>query len=184
LLWLYLQQRTNLFSTPLKVLHFAPEFALQRRFRQCSNLDYISADLSEPEAMQKMDITAIPSANQTFDVILCSHVLEHIPDDRQAMRELHRVLKPGGWAILLVPIDMRREQTFEDPTVTDPQERLRLFEQTDHVRIYGRDYVQRLEQAGFMVRQEDFLACLDPTLVQRGRLSAPTLDNTIFHCIA
>jgi ubiquinone/menaquinone biosynthesis C-methylase UbiE len=97
--------------------------------------------------MIKVDITAIQMADHTFDAIYCSHVLEHVPDDRRAMREFCRVLKPGGWAILLVPITAQK--TFEDPTVVDPAERLRLFGQEDHVRRYGPDYIDRLTAAGF-----------------------------------
>ena len=177
LLWLYLRNHTNLFQDCLKVLHFAPEYILEQKFRRCSNLDYITADLNNP-AMLKVDITDIPLPDATFDVVLCSHVLEHVPDDRKAMRELCRILKPGGWAILLVPIELDRATTFEDPTVTDPQERLRLFNQTDHVRIYGRDYVERLEEAGLTVRQDHPVREFSPSLVQRYGLK----DEPIFFC--
>ena len=177
LLWLYLRNHTNLFHDCLKVLHFAPEYILEQKFRRCSNLEYITADLNNP-AMLKVDITDIPFPDATFDVVLCSHVLEHVPDDRKAMHELYRVLKPGGWAILLVPIELDRTTTFEDPTVTDPQERLRLFNQIDHVRIYGRDYVDRLEGAGFTVRQDHAIREFSPSLVQRYGLR----DEPIFFC--
>jgi SAM-dependent methyltransferase len=176
-LWLYLQQHTNLFTALLDVLHFAPEYSLTKQLARRSNLRYVTADLYRP-ATVKADITNIPFADHAFDVILCSHVLEHIPDDRRAMRELYRVLKPGGWAILLVPIELDRATTFEDATVTDPQERLRIFGQDDHVRIYGRDYVSRLQDAGFTVHHDAFTHTLPASLVRRYGL----LDEPIFFC--
>lgn len=151
LIWLYLREKTNFFTARLKVLHFAPERCFQGRFKSMPNLDYITADLDSPFADRKIDIIAIPFEDETFDCVFCSHVLEHVPDDRKAMREIYRILKRGGWAILQVPIDNRREKTFEDPAVTDPKEREKLFGQWDHVRIYGKDYKNRLEKAGFKV---------------------------------
>jgi SAM-dependent methyltransferase len=127
LLYLYLHERTNLFKDRLRVLHVAPEDCLQPKLASSPNIDYISADLSSSTAMTRMDITDIQFPNGSFDVILCSHVLEHVGDDRRAMRELHRILRPGGWAILQVPVDSSQEHTFEDPRVTDPRERERLF---------------------------------------------------------
>jgi SAM-dependent methyltransferase len=114
-LWLYLQNRTELFSEPLRVLHFAPEWIIQKKLRRSPNLDYVSADLDPHSALVKMDITNITYPDESFDVVPCSHVLEHVWDDRKAMNELQRILKPGGWAIVLVPIDYKRAETFEDP---------------------------------------------------------------------
>ncbi|HEU0264226.1 MAG TPA: methyltransferase domain-containing protein, partial [Geobacterales bacterium] len=156
LLWLYLQQKTNLFREKLRVLHFAPEKIFQDALRRLPNLDYVSADLYSPLAMVKMDITNITFADDSFDVILCNHVLEHIPDDRRAMAELLRVMKPDGWAILQVPIDMNRATTYEDPTIVTPEERQRHFGQDDHVRWYGRDYGDRLRESGFTLRIDQF----------------------------
>jgi SAM-dependent methyltransferase len=148
--WLYVHTQTDLFDgRPKRVLHVAPEPCLADRLRQRLGEGYLTADLMDQRAMAKMDITAIQFPDATFDVIYCSHVLEHVPNDRRAMREFCRVLKPDGWAILLVPISAK--QTFEDPTVVDPAERLRLFGQEDHVRRYGPDYVNRLAEAGFDV---------------------------------
>jgi SAM-dependent methyltransferase len=152
LVWMFLHEKTNLFGgQPVKLLHFAPEPVFQRLLSLIPYIDYLSADLYDPTAMLQMDITAIPKGDSTFDVIYCSHVLEHIPDDRKAMRELFRVLRPGGWAILQVPIMWDRETTFEDWSVQTPEERERVFGQSDHVRIYGRDYQERLTAAGFRV---------------------------------
>ena len=148
--WLYLQSRTDLFDGRAKrVLHVAPEPCFDERLKHHLGDGYLTADLVSPRAMVKMDVTNIQFPDNSFDVVYCSHVLEHIPDDRRAMREFQRILKPGGWAILLVPITS--ERTFEDPSVVDPAERLRLFGQEDHVRTYGPDYSQRLAEAGFDV---------------------------------
>lgn len=150
LLWLYLTKRTNLFDAqPKNVLHVAPEPCFESIFRRRLGKGYLTADLLDPRVMVKMDITNIQYPDEYFDVILCSHVLEHVPDDRKAMREFWRTLKPTGWAILLVPI--MAETTFEDPTIVDPKERLIAFGQEDHVRKYGRDYIDRLREAGFTV---------------------------------
>ena len=151
LLWLYLNKHTDLFDgKPKKVLHVAPELCFEPRFKQRLGDSYITADLFNPRAMVSMDITDIQYPDESFDVIYCSHVLEHVHDDKRAMREFCRVLKTTGWAILLVPITS--DVTFEDPTITDPQERLKAFGQEDHVRRYGPDYVSRLEEAGFKVK--------------------------------
>ena len=119
------------------------------------NLDYTTTDLNSPLADVKADITAIPFDNDQYDLIICNHVLEHIPDDLKAMREIYRVLKPGGLAILQVPYEADRETTFQDDTITDPKKRAEIFGQYDHVRVYGMDYFQRLESVGFRVEAFD-----------------------------
>jgi len=150
LLWLYFTARTNLFENDAKkMLHVAPEGCFEPLLRKRLGDHYLTADLFDPNAMVKMDITDINYPDGFFDVIYCSHVLEHVPDDLRAMQEFHRVLKDDGWAVLLVPIIA--EKTFEDPSITDPGERLRVFGQADHVRSYGPDYVDRLRDAGFRV---------------------------------
>lgn len=160
LLWLYLQQDTDFFSKPLKVLHFAPEQAFYKRFRKMKNLEYTTTDLHSPLADVKADICALPFEDNSFDVILCNHVLEHIPDDTKAMQELYRIMAPGGFGIFQVPQDMNREQTFEDNSITDKKERAKIFGQYDHVRIYGRDYFDKLRAVGFKVNEVDFTAKL------------------------
>ncbi len=165
LVWRYLAERTRLLSTPLRLLHVAPEPALERALRRVPRLEYISADFASPDVDVRLDLTKLPFADGTIDAILCSHVLEHIPDDRAAMRELRRVLAPDGWAILVVPIDESRETTYEDPSIVEPEERERAFGQADHVRWYGRDYLDRLREAGFAVEAEDF----GQTMPQRER---------------
>lgn len=151
LLWLFLQRSTDLFAgRPRTMLHFAPERSLEPRLRGLIGPGYLTADLYAGGVDLKLDIVRLPQPDETFDVIYCSHVFEHIPDDRAAMRELRRVLKRDGWAILLVPVTV--ERTVEDPSVTDPAERLRRFGQEDHVRSYGPDYADRLREAGFTVK--------------------------------
>lgn len=160
LLWLYLKNETDFFSKQLKVLHFAPEQAFYNRFKKQKNLDYTTTDLESPLADVKADICNLPFKNDLYDVILCNHVLEHIPDDTKAMQELYRVLKPGGMAILQIPQDLSREKTFEDNSITDKKERAKIFGQYDHVRVYGRDYFDKLRTIGFNVDEVDYTAKL------------------------
>ncbi len=171
LLWLYLKYHTGFFSKNLKVLHFAPEQAFYKRFRKLSNLDYTTTDLNSPLADVKADICDLPFENHSFDFILCNHVLEHIPDDKLAMQELYRVLKPGGTAILQIPQELDRALTFQDDNITDPKERAKIFGQYDHVRIYGRDYFDKLRQIGFKVEEVDLTSTLSAQEIDKYRLA-------------
>ena len=148
-MWLYLQNETNFFTDKLKVLHIAPEQEFLRKFKKMKNLDYTSADLFSPIVDVKADILDLPFEDNSFDVIICNHVLEHIVDDRKAMSELYRVMKSGGWGIVQVPMKNSLEKTYEDFTITDPKERQKHFGQYDHVRWYGMDYFDRLRSVGF-----------------------------------
>ncbi len=177
--WIFLTEYTNLRGTPQQVLHVAPERCLERALRRLPNVDYLSADLDSIRAMERMDITHIPHPEGSFDVIICNHVLEHVPDDRRAMREMLRVLRPGGWAMLQVPFDRARAVTFEDATVTEPGERLRVFGQHDHVRVYGRDYPERLREAGFAVEVASPVRALPQEVVRRLELDP---EEDIFVC--
>lgn len=179
LLWLYLRDRTNLFSDKVRLLHLAPEKVLRDLIEPLDNVDYYSADLDSPDAMAAVDIVDLPWQSDTFDAILCSHVLEHIPDDRRGMRELLRVLKPGGWAILQVPMDRARHETYEDPTIVEPEARERAFGQHDHVRVYGLDYPDRLQEAGFDVNVDGYVRTLGPDLAAKHALSR---DEDIYFC--
>lgn len=170
LLWLYLK-KTEFFSKPLKVLHFAPEQAFYKRFKKLGSIEYTTTDLNSPLADVKADICNLPFPNNAFDVILCNHVLEHIPNDTKAMQELYRVMKPGGWGIFQIPQDLKRENTFEDDSITDKKERARIFGQYDHVRIYGRDYFDKLRSIGFTVEEVDYTQILPPDAVQKYRLA-------------
>ncbi|MBU0912336.1 MAG: methyltransferase domain-containing protein [Gammaproteobacteria bacterium] len=151
LLWLFLHNNTDLFNgKPGKMLHVAPEPWFEKKFRELLSDNYLTADLFDPRAMIKMDISNIQYPDNSFDIIYCSHVLEHVLDDRKAMREFYRTLNTDGWAILNVPIS--GEKTFEDPSIVSPEERLKAFGQEDHVRIYGTDYIDRLRESGFTVK--------------------------------
>lgn len=171
LLWLYLQDETDFFTVPKKVLHFAPEQAFYKRFKKQKNLDYTTTDLNSPLADVKADICNLPFKDEEFDMILCNHVLEHIPDDTQAMKELYRVMKKGGMGIFQIPQDLSIEKTFEDNSITDRGERAKIFGQYDHVRIYGRDYFDKLRNIGFTVAEEDYTRKISPELVDKYRLA-------------
>jgi SAM-dependent methyltransferase len=171
LLWLYLKNETDFFSTHKKVLHFAPEQAFYKMFRGMKNLDYTTTDLLSPLADVKADICNLPFDDNSFDIILCNHVLEHIPDDTKAMHELYRVLKPGGMGIFQIPQDLTREKTFEDNTITDKKQRAEIFGQYDHVRIYGRDYFDKLRSIGFKVDEVNYTSKISQELVVRFALA-------------
>ena len=171
LLWLYLKNETDFFTKKRKVLHFAPEQAFYKRFRKLKNLDYTTTDLNSPLADIKADICNLPFEDDTYDFIFCNHVLEHIPDDTKAMQELYRVLKPDGIAILQIPQDLKRENTFEDDSITDPKKRAEIFGQYDHVRVYGRDYFEKLRKIGFKVQEIDLTAQISPQGVDKYRLA-------------
>ncbi len=160
LLWLYLKNETDFFTAKHKVLHFAPEQAFYKRFKNMKNLDYVTTDLNSPLADVKADICNLPFKDNEFDVILCNHVLEHIPDDVKAMQELYRILKPSGFGIFQIPQDLNREFTFEDNSITDKKERAKIFGQYDHVRVYGLDYFDKLSKIGFKVEKVDYTSTL------------------------
>lgn len=156
LLWLYLKKETDFFSSNKSLLHFAPEQAFYSRFKKMKNLEYTTTDLNSPLADVKADICDLPFDDNSFDLIFCNHVLEHIPDDTKAMQELYRVLKKGGMGIFQIPQDLNRETSFEDNSITDRKERAKIFGQYDHVRIYGRDYFNKLRKVGFKVKEVDY----------------------------
>ncbi len=174
LLWLFFQKRTNLFTDHLKVLHIAPEQCFLTKFRKMENLEYITADLSSPWADIHFDVHDIPFKDNYFDVIIANHLLEHVEDDHQVLEEFFRVMKPGGWGIFQVPQDYKREETYEDPSITSPEDRERHFWQDDHLRLYGLDYPKRLEKAGFRVRVNNFLESF--TASERKRYALPTKE--------
>lgn len=150
-MWLYLKNETNFFTKESKVLHIAPEQEFLRKFKKMKNLAYISADLYSPIVDVKADILDLPFEDESFDIVFCNHVLEHIEDDKKAMSELYRVMKKGGWGIFQVPMKNSLIKTYEDFTITDPKEKQKHFGQYDHVRWYGMDYFDRLKSAGFEV---------------------------------
>lgn len=159
LLWLYLNRETDLLINYPRTLHIAPEVCLMRRLKRHFAEQperYVTADLESPLADLHFDVQAIPLEDNSFDVLICNHLLEHVADDRLAMREFFRILRPDGWGVLLSPVELDRTQTFEDDTITDRAERTRIFGQYDHRRIYGTDYADRLREAGFEVETIDY----------------------------
>lgn len=157
LMWVYLQQFSNFFTAEnLKVMHVAPEQCFLGKFKKQSNLDYVTSDLESPIADMHFDLHNIPLEDNQYDVVFCNHVMEHVEDYHQCMTELYRIMKPGGWGIMQVPIDYSREETYEDPTITDPKEREKHFWQYDHVRLFGKDYPDKLKAAGFDVEHFEF----------------------------
>jgi len=179
LMWLFLQERTNFFSASQKLLHIAPELCFMKIFEELENIDYVTADIESPLAKVKMDVHNIPFGEGTFDVVLCNHVMEHVEDDLKAMSEIHRVLKRGGWAFIQSPVYMDLKKTLEDPSITDPLERERIYGQNDHMRKYGRDYGERLKMAGFKVTEDHFLDELDEKV--RIRYALPS-EEIIYFC--
>lgn len=151
LLWLYLKNETSFFKSPLKVLHVAPEQCFYHLFKNLKNLQYTTTDLYSPLADVKADVCNLPFESESFDVVFCNHVLEHVVEDQKALTELYRVLKPSGFGIFQVPQDYNRQQTYEDFSITNPAERKIHFGQYDHVRVYGLDFFDKLKSVGFKV---------------------------------
>ena len=179
LLWLYLTNETNFFTSKKKVLHMAPEQCFLSRFKKL-NHEYITADIDSPIADVKADIVNLPFTDNSFDVVLCNHVLEHIQDDTKAMKELFRVMKKGGMGIFQVPQDLNRDVTFEDNSITDPKERAKIFGQYDHVRVYGRDYFDKLRSIGFKVEEVNYSQKISSELLSRYRLMEGELLPVVF----
>lgn len=177
--WCFAKNFTNLFDGQAKkLLHVAPEVLLTERLKAIPGIDYLSSDLSRPTAMVKMDLTDIQYPDNQWDIIICSHVLEHIPDDRKAMREMCRVLKPGGWFSVQVPV--RETPTYEDWSITEPEERVKAFGQFDHVRVYGPDLADRLCECGFDAKMVQAGKVLPIAEVRRYGIKPKAI---LFHCV-
>lgn len=179
LMWLYLKEKTDFFMKKLKLLHIAPELCFMDIFEKMKNLEYITGDLESPLAKVKMDVLDIPFKENSFDVVFCNHVMEHVDSDIKAMKEIHRVLKPGGWAIMQSPVYPYLEKTLEDPSITDPKEREKIYGQNDHLRKFGRDYGERLREAGFKVTEDNYLDELSDEV--RKRYALPE-EEIIYFC--
>ena len=165
LLWLYLDNETNFLNSSLKVLHVAPEQVFYKKFKKLKNWDYLTFDLNSPIADIKGDLTSTNFKDESFDLIICNHVLEHIKDDKSALNEIYRVLKYNGVSILQVPINVRREKTFEDSTIKSKIQREKYFGQYDHVREYGLDFKDRVEQSGFKVQMINYSKKISKDLI-------------------
>jgi hypothetical protein len=175
LLWRWLRERTALFPRPHRLLHFAPERCFERRLSRLPGLDYVTADLDPTRATVPADITRMPFPDGSFDAVMAIDVLEHVAEEAAAMREVRRVLRPGGWALLRVPIDATRAVTHENPAVRTPEERAREYRSPHHLRLYGRDYPDRLRRAGFTVREDDFASGLDAEQARRQGIVPETI---------
>ena len=152
---------------------------MKGKFSKLNNVRYVTTDLQESHVSLNSDIQNLPFKDNLFDIVICSHVLEHIPNDQKGMMEIFRVLKKDGWAILQVPLNEDLEVTYEDPSITSPLERLKHFGQEDHVRIYGRDYYKRLEQAGFDVKKDNFAKTLPKDNIRRYGLMEHEIINYV-----
>ncbi|HLP11032.1 MAG TPA: class I SAM-dependent methyltransferase [Flavobacteriales bacterium] len=170
LMWMYLNENTDFFTAQKTVLHIAPEQCFLKRFKAMKNLKYTTADIESPIADVKMDLHNAPFEDNTFDVIFCNHVLEHVKDDKQCMRELYRIMKPGGFGIFQVPIDYTRATTYEDPSIVTPEDREKHYWQKDHMRLFGSDYHKQLETVGFKVECNEMASKMDPAKADRFRL--------------
>ncbi len=179
LIWLYLKEKTDFFTTNKRVLHIAPEYCFLKPFKNLNNLDYVTGDLISPWADVRMDVQNIPFPENSFDVVICNHVLEHVDNDRKAMGELFRVMKFGGYGIFQVPIDNSVQETIEDKTINTPALREKHYKQRDHYRLYGRDYPERLRKIGFMVIEDHYVKSLHPNLVERYSLPK---DEILYIC--
>jgi SAM-dependent methyltransferase len=173
LMWLYLKDESNFFTQDsLNVLHIAPEQCFHKRFKQQKNLNYLTGDLVSPIADMHFDLHSIPLEDNRFDVVFCNHVLEHVDDALQCMKELYRVMKPGGWGIMQVPQDLDRAETYEDPSIVTPEDREKHFWQKDHVRLFGRDYPDWLRKAGFTVVEFAKDSKYSAKMLERYRINA------------
>lgn len=179
LIWLYLKNRTDFFTGSKKVLHIAPEYCFIKPFKRLKNLDYVTADLISPWADVKLDVQNIPFPDSTFDVVICNHVLEHVDNDRKAMQELLRVMRPSGFGIFQVPLDNSLEVTLEDSSINTPELRERYYKQRDHLRLYGKDYGKRLREIGFDVTEDEYVHTIPVDLVRRYALPK---DEILYIC--
>ncbi len=179
LLWLFMKNELNITSKKLNLLHIAPEPGIQQLLEPLKNIDYLSADIAHPLAMVKMDITDIKYPDNSFDAIICAHVLNHVNDDAKAMSELYRVMRPTGWIIVQTPVDYNREHTFEDATVKTEADRKKVFGQQDLARIYGKDFLSRLQHAGFKVEVVHYCKQLGAGVAERMGLLQ---DDELFFC--
>jgi SAM-dependent methyltransferase len=179
LLWLYLKNKTDFFTKKRKMLHIAPEQCFYKLFKAMPNLDYKTGDYNSPIADIHFDLHQAPFEDNTFDVIFCNHVLEHVEDANQCMKELYRIMKPGGFGIFQIPQDVNRYETYEDKSITSERDREIHFWQKDHVRLFGLDYKDKLAAAGFKVVVEDYTKEISAELAERYRLPKGEL---LYYC--
>ncbi len=179
LLWLYLQNKTNFFTKKRNMLHIAPEQCFYKLFKKISNLNYITGDYNSPIADVHFDLHHAPFEDNKFDVIFCNHVLEHVADANQCMKELYRIMAPNGFGIFQIPQDTNRQNTLEDPSIKTEAQRELHYWQKDHLRLFGLDFKEKLEAAGFKVTIENYTKELTPKLVDYYRLPK---DELLYVC--
>lgn len=184
LLWLYLNNRTNLFKDNLRFLHIAPELCFISKFKKAGNLTYHTADLESPWADIHLNVEEMPLEDESYDVIMANHILEHVENLDKALKEIYRVLKKGGWAILLSPINPERETTYADSSITEPLEREKHFGQKDHLREFGQDYVEVLSMSGLEVKADNYIEELKPEEIKLSAIAQDkiTIEHKIFIC--
>jgi SAM-dependent methyltransferase len=161
LLWMYFENKTSLYTEPLKVLHVAPETVFFNKLKNQTNIDYFPVDIYPhlyPKGTTYLDILDHEIPDNSFDVIICNHVFQYIEDDKKAIKNIYKLMKPGGWGIMQVPINTSRKTTYEDSSITDPLEREKAFGLKEHVRYYSYDYADKLRNAGFNVNVDDYSA--------------------------
>lgn len=177
LIWLYLKNDTDFFTKRKSILHIAPEQCFLDKFKANVKFDYVTADLESPIADLHFDIHNIPIESNLYQVIFCNHVLEHVEDASQCLSELYRVMQPGGWGIFQVPQDFNRAETYEDPSITSPEEREKHYWQKDHLRLFGTDYPEWLKKAGFEVEEFSVKEQFSEDEINRYRL----MENEILY---
>jgi len=179
--WLFLKSETDLFKKDVSLLHFGPEYSFYEKFRKMDNVDYYPVDKNYKKFSKNVryaDLSGLDFQENVFDMMICNHVLEHVEDDKQAMKEMYRVLKPGGTVIITVPIDHERNETYEDESIISPEDREREFGQWDHLRYYGLDFPQKLESVGFVVSTEYYARTFSSSDFEKYGL----VDEPIFVC--
>ena len=183
LLWLFLKDKTNIFKDEVSFLHIAPELCFIDYFRKQKNIKYTTADLESPWADVHLNVEDMPLETSSYDFVMANHILEHVDNLDKALNEIYRVLKPGGMAILLSPINPKREITYEDKTITDPLKREKHFGQKDHVREFGLDYSKVLSKEGMEIVEDRFIETLPKDKIIRFSIANPdklTIENHIF----
>ena len=179
LMWSFLQSQTPFFADKLRILHIAPELCFIKRFEALHGENYITADIESPLAKVKLDVLKMPFDENEYDVVFCNHVMEHVSNDFKAMAEIMRVLKPGGWGIVQIPLyHPLADTTFEDSTIISATAKEKAFGQRDHVRLYGKDYINRLESVGLVAEEVWLTKELAPEVVKNQGFP---LDEPIFY---
>jgi SAM-dependent methyltransferase len=182
LLLFYIKNETDLLTAKRKLLHFAPENSLLPILKRAKNLDYYSADINPDYADLQIDITDIPFPDDTFDYIICAHVLGYVPDEKKAVEEMYRVLKPDGIVLVQTLMNLDNPHTFETPDADTPAKRLQYYSEDDVIRLHGMDVAERLQAGGFLVETIDYRKAMGEEIYQRYSLGDGKRE-LIFKCM-